>query len=204
MWPSRESQHKAKTTGNKSRYKFNCTYHCPNLKSFFFLIMTQSAEEFILISTETYKQLLTSNSLAQKEESTKQKNLEKRNVDNSEAIAQLSAASALNSPTKVTESVPDSQTYNNNSKHPSNLSDNQIQCVTDELLKAGLSGGKIERSKTILTFLSKSNIITVNQSTGKLHCELDGSASTSDLLEFLANLQLLTKKISQDDLNILN
>ena len=132
--------------------------------------MTQSADEFILISTETYKQLLTSNSLAQKEESTKQKILEKRNVDNSEAIAQLSAASALISPTKVTESVPDSKTYNNNSKHPSNLSDNQIQCVTDELIKVGLSGGKIERSKTILIFLSKTNIIIVNQSTGKLHC----------------------------------
>ena len=61
--------------------------------------MTQSAaDEFILISVDTYKQLTTTAiSQPSGEESTKQAILQNKNLGESETLAQLSIASALNS-----------------------------------------------------------------------------------------------------------
>ena len=166
--------------------------------------MTQSAaDEFILISVDTYKQLTTAAiSQPSGEESTKQAILQNKNLGESETLAQLSIASALNSKSVDLPESGREDEKKKSSQEASQLTTEQVECVIDELTKSGLSGGKIERSKTIIKLLNESTLISIDGNTGKLHGNFDGSASTSDLIEFLINLQLPTKKISPEDLHI--
>ena len=166
--------------------------------------MTQSAaDEFILISVDNYKQLTTAAiSQPSREESTKQVILQNKNLGESETLAQLSIASAFNSNSVNTESERGDE-KRKSSQEASQLTTEQVECVIDELTKSGLSGGKIERSKAIIKLLNESRLISIDGNTGKLHGNFDGSALTSDLIEFLINRQLPTKKISSADLHIL-
>ena len=147
--------------------------------------MTQSAaDEFILISVDTYKQLTTAAiSQPSGEESTKQAILQKKNLGESETLAQLSIASALSSKSVDLPESGREDEKKKSSQEASQLTTEQVECVIDELTKSGLSGGKIERSKTIIKLLNESTLISIDGNTGKLHGNFDGSASTSDLIE---------------------
>ena len=166
--------------------------------------MTQSAaDEYILISVDTYKQLTTAAiSQPSGEESTKQAILQNKNLGESETLAQLSIASALNSKSVDLPESGREDEKKKSSQEASQLTTEQVECVIDELTKSGLSGGKIERGKTIIKLLNESTLISIDGNTGKLHGNFDGSASTSDLIEFSINLQLPTKKISSEGLHI--
>ena len=92
--------------------------------------MTQSAaEEFILISVDTYKQLTTAAiSQPSREESTKQAILQKKNLGESEISAHFSIATALNSKSVDTESEREDE-KRKSSQEASQLTTEQVECV---------------------------------------------------------------------------
>ena len=87
--------------------------------------------------------------------------------------------------------------------HQTNLSADEANQILDELTLAGLSSGKIEKSKTIIKLLQNSTTVTIDKHTGKIQSKTGGPPSDSNFYELLVAIQHPTKKISLTDLTLI-
>ena len=78
-----------------------------------------------------------------------------------------------------------------------------IESVVDQLVSSGLSGGKLERARTILKLLNQSpDKYVVDKESGRIRCISSNLTSDSNLLDFLIHLQQPTKRLKSSDLKI--
>ena len=78
--------------------------------------------------------------------------------------------------------------------HQTNVSADEANQILEELTLAGLSSGKIEKSKTIIKLLQNSTTVAIDKHTGKIQSKTGGPPSDSNLFELLINIQHPTKK----------
>ena len=132
------------------------------------------------------------------------------NNSDSQVAAQLSVSSALfdgDTPTASSPTPENDQT--SAQKQNKFISEQLAERVFDNLAATGLSSSKIERSKRIIKLLNRSSKVVLDTSSGAivLNSDTTGGAnaclrSTSNLIDFLTNLQSPNKKLSNEDLSI--
>ena len=151
------------------------------------------AHKFILIQLQTYNKLLeAANESNQKPQTAKEILLTKRNSNESDVAAQLSVAATFNEEQKSGEETEEMITREH---HQTNLSADEANQILEELTLAGLSSGKIDKSKTIIKLLQNSTTVTIDKHTGKIQSKTGGPPSDSNLFELLMTIQHPTKKI---------
>ena len=161
------------------------------------------AQKFILIQLQTYNKLLeAANESNQKPQTAKEILLTKRNSNENDVAAQLSVAATFNEEQKSGEETKEMITREHHQTNVSADEANQI-LELEELTLAGLSSGKIEKSKTIIKLLQNSTTVTIDKHTGKIQSKTEGPASDSNLFELLINIQHPTKKNSPADLTLI-
>ena len=122
---------------------------------------------------------------------------------NSEAIAKLSVSSQL-----VNNNNKDFPSYNATTTDQTSLPENKflpdkaVDKVLDTLLASGMSSGKIERTKRILNILSQKNF-TLDRESGIIQGK-DNKKSSSNLLDFLIDIQISNKKLIKDDFELIS
>ena len=162
------------------------------------------AQKFILISQQTYNELLNANNtIKQESPSVKEVLLSDSRANESDIAAQLSVAATLNKKNLKQESDQEPREMLANEHLQTNLSGNEVKQIVEELLSAGMSSGKVEKSKTIIKLLQNSDTITVDKQTGRIQSRRGGPQSDSNLFELLINIQHPTKKISHGDLELI-
>ena len=155
------------------------------------------AQKFILIQLQPYNKLLeAANESNQKPQTAKEILLTKRNSNESDAA--LSVAATFNEEQKSGEETEEMITREH---HQTNVSANEANQILEELTLAGLSSGKIEKSKTIIKLLQNSTTVTIDKHTGKIQRKIGGPPSDSNLFELLINIQHPYKKILQQILH---
>ena len=82
------------------------------------------------------------------------------------------------------------------------LPDKAVDKVLDSLLASGMSSGKIERTKRILNILSQKKF-TLDRESGIIQGK-DNKKSSSNLLDFLIDIQSPNKKLTKDDLELIS
>ena len=124
------------------------------------------AEKFILISQQTYNELLNANNtIKQESPSVKEVLLSDSRANESDIAAQLSVAATLNKKNLKQESDQEPREMLANEHLQMNLSGNEVKQILEELLSAGMSSVKVEKSKTIIKLLQNSDTITVDKQT---------------------------------------
>ena len=150
------------------------------------------AQKFILIQLQTYNKLLeAANESNQKPQTAKEILLTKRNSNENDVAAQLSVAATFNEEQKSGEETEEMiREY-----HQTKFSADEANQILEELTLAGLSSGKIEKSKTIIKLLQNSTTVTIDKHTCKIQSKTGRPPSDSNLFELLINIQHPTKKI---------
>ena len=124
--------------------------------------------------------------------------------------AQLSVSSALFDEDTPTASSPTPENDQTSAQKQNKFISEQLaERVFDNLAATGLSSSKSERSKRIIKLLSRSAKVVLDTSSGAivLNSDTTGGAnaclrSTSNLIDFLTNLQSPNKKFSNEDLSM--
>ena len=131
------------------------------------------AKKFLLISLQTYNELLNGNKTVQDSQistsTTKEYLLSHSNKNNeTDVAAQLSVAATLNQVPKPGGSNQETDEMIAREHQQNNLSSDEANEIVEQLLSTGLSSGKIEKSKAIIKLLQKSETIAIDKQTGKL------------------------------------
>ena len=166
------------------------------------------AKKFLLISLQTYNELLNGNKTVQDSQTststTKEYLLSHSNKNNeTDVAAQLSVAATLNQVPKPGGSNQETDEMIPREHQQNNLISDEANEIVEQLLSTGLSSGKIEKSKAIIKLLQKSETIAIDKQTGKLQNKSGGPPSESNLFQLLMNIQHPTKKFSPADLELI-
>ena len=166
------------------------------------------AKKFLLISLQTYNELLNGNKTVQDSKTststTKEYLLSHSNKNNeTDVAAQLSVAATLNQIPKPGGSKQETDEIIAREHQQNNLSSDEATEIVEQLLSTGLSSGKIEKLKAIIKLLQKSETIAIDKQTGKLPNKSGGPPSESNLFQLLMNIQHPTKKFSLADLELI-
>ena len=76
----------------------------------------------------------------------------------------------------------------------------KIQSVITKLIELGLSSSQLERSRIVLQAFFKNSRLSLNE---QLDIKFEGSETEVNLLNFLTDLQVPNKKLTENALNIL-
>ena len=158
------------------------------------------AKKFLLISLQTYNELLNGNKTVQDSQTststTKEYLLSHSNKNNeTDVAAQLSVAATLNQVPKPGGSNQETDEMVAREHQQNNLSSDEANEIVEQLLSTGLTSGKIEKSKAIIKLLQKSETIAIDKQTGKLQNKSGGPPSDSNLFQLLMNIQHPTKDL---------
>ena len=171
-----------------------------------------ASKKFILLSLDSYNNLIVSSSLSEKTSAKKEirEAILVGNKPNSQVAAQLSVSSALfDGDTPTAPSPPPENDQTSEEEQNKFISDQLAERVFDNLAATGLSSSKIERSKRIIKQLSRSSKVVLDTSLGSIVLNSDTARganaclrSSSSLIDFLTNLQNPNKKLFDEDLAI--
>ena len=120
---------------------------------------------------------------------------------NSEAIAKLSVSSQLVNNKNKDFSSCNATTDQTSLPENKFLPDKVVDKVLDTLLASGMSSGKIERTKRILNIRSQKDF-TLDRESGIIQGKYN--KKSSNLLDFLIDIQSPNKKLTKDDLELIS
>ena len=120
---------------------------------------------------------------------------------NSEAIAKLSVSSQLVNNNNKDFSSRTATTDQTSLPENKFLPEKVVDKVLDTLLASGMSSGKIERTKRILNILSQKDF-TLDRESGIIQGR--DKKSSSNLLDFLIDIQSPNKKLTKDDIQLIS
>ena len=146
------------------------------------MLNNTEAQKFILIQLQTYKKLLAAaNENNQKPQTAKEILLNKKNFNESDVAAQLSVLATFNEEQKSGEETEEMITREH---HQTNLSADEANQILEELTLAGVSSGKIERSKTIIKLVQTQQPLQLISIQAKFKAKLEDLHLTAICLSF--------------------